>query len=85
MRKFAPTAAAIAALASAPLLWASPASAIPIAAGSELSIDGSDSFTMAPPQVITFVNPASVGGTTGSFFGVVPIVFSHAGMAAAHV
>lgn len=56
------TAAALA--AAALLLCASTASAVPIAAGSELSINGSDQFT---PTTISFANPANVGGTSGSF------------------
>ena len=56
----------VAGMAAGPLLWASGASAVPIAAGSELSIDGTDTFT---PTSITFVNPASIGFGTGSFAG----------------
>jgi PEP-CTERM motif len=52
------------ALTAAPLLWASGASAVPIAAGSTLSLNGSDSYTATS---ITFSNPANIGGETGSF------------------
>src|SRR5690348_16917719 len=40
------------------------ASAIPLAPGSTLSLNGSDSFTSTS---ITFINPANIGGETGSF------------------
>ena len=56
----------VAGMAAGPLLWASGASAVPIAAGSELSIDGTDTFTSTS---ITFVNPANIGFGTGSFAG----------------
>jgi hypothetical protein len=52
------------ALAAGPLLWASGASAVPIAAGSELSLNGSDMFAATS---VTFTNPANIGGETGSF------------------
>lgn len=54
------------------------AQAAPIAAGSELSLNGSDTFTATATNfTITFTNPANIGGTTGSFadpaaFGPVP-------------
>ncbi|HSR77585.1 MAG TPA: PEP-CTERM sorting domain-containing protein [Xanthobacteraceae bacterium] len=51
-------------LAAAALFWGSPASAVMIAAGSELSLDGSDAFTATS---VTFTNPANIGGETGSF------------------
>lgn len=57
MRRMLLTAAALTAI---PFL----AHAAPIAAGSELSIDGTDSFTATE---ITFINPANVGHGTGSF------------------
>lgn len=41
-----------------------PAHAVPIAAGSALSLNGSDTFTATS---ITFSNPANIGGETGSF------------------
>src|SRR5271169_6746861 len=40
------------------------AHAVPIAAGSALSLNGSDSFTSTS---VTFTNPANIGGETGSF------------------
>src|SRR5438874_1846738 len=43
---------------------ASSAHAVPIAAGSTLSLNGSDSYTATS---ITFFNPANIGGETGSF------------------
>ena len=43
---------------------ATSAHAVPIAAGSTLSLSGSDSYT---PTSITFTNPASIGGESGSF------------------
>lgn len=52
--------------------------AAPIAAGSELSLNGSDTFTATATTFdITFSNPANIGGTSGSFadaaaFGPVP-------------
>lgn len=46
------------------VFWGMPAVAAPIAAGSELSLNGSDSFTATS---VTFINPANVGGTSGSF------------------
>jgi hypothetical protein len=49
---------------TAGLLWASAASAVPIAAGSELSLDGSDNFTATS---VTIANPVNIGGETGSF------------------
>jgi hypothetical protein len=58
--------AAAATLTAIPLLWASPASAVPIAAGSELSLDGTDMFTA---NLIAFVGPANIGFGTGSFAG----------------
>jgi len=58
---------------AAALLWAAAAAnAVPIAAGSELSTNGSDTFTATS---ISFINPGNIGGTSGSFqtdFGVVP-------------
>jgi hypothetical protein len=53
-------------------LWATQGNAMPIAAGSELSTNGSDTFDATS---ISFVNPGNIGGTTGSFvtdFGIVP-------------
>lgn len=57
MRRMLLTAAALSAI---PFL----AHAAPIAAGSELSIDGTDSFTATE---ITFIGTANVGHGTGSF------------------
>jgi hypothetical protein len=61
------------AVAALPLvLMMSPAQAVPIAAGSELSTNGSDTFTATS---ISFLNPGNIGGTSGSFqtvFGTVP-------------
>ena len=57
---------------AAVLSWAGLANAVPIAAGSELSTNGSDTFTATS---ISFLNPGNIGGTTGSFqadFGTVP-------------
>lgn len=55
------------------LLLSTSAQAVPIAAGSEISIDGSDTFTATS---ITFNSPAGLGGTSGSFtsLGVAPPV-----------
>ncbi len=58
-------------LATAPLLWASGASAVQIAAGSTLSLNGTDTFT---PTSIAFVGAANVGASTGSFAAVLPCV-----------
>lgn len=55
---------------AAALLYASAASAIPIAGGSELSLNGSDTFTGAvggSTFTINFINPGNVGGQSGSF------------------
>lgn len=52
------------AAALAGLLAASTVQAAPIAAGSELSLNGSDSFTATS---ISFTNPSNIGGTSGSF------------------
>lgn len=64
------------AVAAAVMCGASAAWAGPIAAGSELSLNGSDTFTASATAFdITFLNPANIGGTSGSFqtaFGVVP-------------
>jgi hypothetical protein len=57
---------AAATLTAIPLLWASPASAVFIAAGSELSLDGTDTFTATS---VTFVGAANIGFGTGSFAG----------------
>lgn len=54
----------LATLAAAGLLYANAASAVPIAAGSELSINGSDTFTATS---ISFSVAAGVGGQSGSF------------------
>lgn len=54
----------------AALCYAATASAVPITGGSELSINGSDMFAGTPGGStfdITFVNPANVGGESGSF------------------
>lgn len=56
--------------ATALLIAASSAHAIPIAGGSELSLNGSDTFTGAiggSTFQINFINPANVGGQSGSF------------------
>lgn len=52
------------AAALAGLLAAGAAYAGPIATGSELSLNGSDSFTATS---VTFANPSNIGGTSGSF------------------
>lgn len=52
------------ALAAGLIVLASSAHAVPIAAGSSLSINGSDSYTATS---ITFTNPANIGGESGSF------------------
>ena len=46
---------------------ATSAHAIPIAAGSTLSLNGSDSFTSTS---ITFTNPANIGGAPSGSFGI---------------
>jgi len=51
-------------LACLPFALAGIANAVPIAANSELSINGADSFT---DSSITFTGLANVGGTTGDF------------------
>jgi hypothetical protein len=43
---------------------ATSANAVPIAAGSTLSLNGSDNYT---PTSITFLNPANIGAESGSF------------------
>lgn len=53
-----------AAIAASLIALAGPAHAVPITAGSTLSLDGSDSYTSTS---ITFMNPASIGGESGSF------------------
>jgi hypothetical protein len=54
-----------AAAAAVLIAFASSAHAVPIAAGSVLSLNGSDSYTSTS---ISFSNPANIGGTpTGSF------------------
>lgn len=62
------------ALAAGPLLWASAASAVPIAAGSSLELKGSvvSQFMEAVGEQFTFQNPANVVESTGSFaaFGI---------------
>lgn len=50
--------------AVAAMLWTVSANAVPIAANSELSINGSDSFTQT---TITFTGLGNVGGTSGDF------------------
>jgi hypothetical protein len=45
---------------------AASAHAVPIAAGSTLSLNGTDTFT---PTTITFGNPANIGADSGSFAG----------------
>ena len=45
---------------------ATSAHAVPIAAGSTLSLNGTDTFTAT---TITFVNPANIGADSGSFAG----------------
>jgi hypothetical protein len=52
---------------AAAMLWAMVANAVPIASGSELSINGSDSFTQT---TITFTGLGNVGGSTGDFTAV---------------
>lgn len=58
------------------LFYGGLAEAAPIAAGSELSLNGSDTFTATATNfTITFTNPANIGGTSGDFataFGPVP-------------
>jgi len=49
---------------AAAMLWAVSAHAVPIASGSELSINGSDSFNQTS---ITFTGLGNVGGSTGDF------------------
>jgi hypothetical protein len=49
------------------VLWAASANAVPIANGSELSINGSDTFTSTQ---ITFTGLGNVGGSTGDFTAV---------------
>src|SRR5262245_8950963 len=44
--------------------FATSANAVPIAAGSVLSLNGNDTFTATS---ITFTNPANIGAGTGSF------------------
>jgi hypothetical protein len=48
------------------LLWASQSFAVPIAAGSQLSLSGADNFTST---TVTFTNPAGITGDSGSFAG----------------
>lgn len=68
----------LATVAAAGVLYAGAAGAVPITAGSELSLNGSDTFTATATTFnITFTNPANIGGTSGSFadaaaFGPVP-------------
>jgi PEP-CTERM motif len=52
------------AIAAALISLATSAHAVPIAAGSTLSLDGTDSYTSTS---ITFVNPANIGAESGSF------------------
>ncbi|PWT77546.1 MAG: hypothetical protein C5B60_02625 [Chloroflexi bacterium] len=51
------------------VFWAVAAHAVPIAAGSELSINGSDNFTQTQ---INFTGSGNVGGTQGDFNVLVP-------------
>jgi hypothetical protein len=53
-----------AAIAASLIALAGPAHAVPITAGSTLSLDGSDSYTSTS---ITFSNPVNIGGESGSF------------------
>jgi len=58
--------------AIAALFWVASANAVPIAAGSQLSTNGSDTFTSTS---VSFVGPGNIGGASGSFatdFGVIP-------------
>jgi hypothetical protein len=55
------------AVAAGLTVLAASAHAVPIAAGSTLSLNGSDSFTSTS---ITFSNPANIGGTPSGSFGI---------------
>jgi hypothetical protein len=57
------------AVAAGLMTLASSAYAVPIAAGSTLSLQGQDTYTATS---ITFVNPANVGNGTGSFASLAP-------------
>src|SRR5215831_20470688 len=60
------------AAAVALMLTAGTASAVPIAAGSQLSTNGSDTFTSTS---VSFVGAGNIGGASGSFqtdFGIIP-------------
>jgi hypothetical protein len=55
----------LASAAASAMLWAAmPAEAVPIASGSELSVNGSDTFNQTS---ITFTGLGNVGGSTGDF------------------
>src|SRR5438270_9850548 len=66
---------------------ATSAHAVPIAAGSTLSLMGTDTFT---PTTINFVNPGSIGADSGSFAGLgacvgwvtftTPLTYGHTGL-----
>src|ERR1041385_575542 len=58
--------ATAAATLAAALLWTSQSVASPIVAGSQLSLAGTDNFTAT---TISFTNPASINGDSGSFAG----------------
>ena len=64
------------AAAVAAMLWTVSANAVPIAAGSELSTNGSDTFTASTTAFsIQFLGLGNIGGTSGDFataIGVVP-------------
>jgi len=58
--------------AAALMLTAGAANAVPIAAGSQLSTNGSDTFTSTS---VSFIGAGNIGGASGSFatdFGVIP-------------
>jgi hypothetical protein len=52
------------AIAAGLISLATSANAVPIAAGSTLSLNGTDTYT---PTSITFANPANIGAMSGSF------------------
>jgi len=56
---------------AAALMWASQSYAVPIAAGSSISLNGTDQYTSTS---IDFTNPANVGATSGSFTILAPCV-----------
>jgi len=58
--------------AAAAMLWGTAANAVPITAGSQLSTNGSDTFTSTS---VSFIGAGNIGGASGSFataFGVIP-------------